>query len=120
MKIADLSHEVTCEYVGHLNAAGDDGYSIDPATIMIIMEIVSNVIAMWKDCKKPPVEAAASAKSPSRFERLVLRRTCVKMLGAKEFRRSGDVLMSKLVEKASSLTESNMAEMYEDEEDSAE
>ncbi len=114
MKIEELSHQITEDYVSELDPK--EGYSLDPATIMLIATIVSEVIKMWRECKKNKEEAAKMATSPSRFERLALRQICVRTIGRREFYRSGDKLMESLLKNGQTLTPELVQQMYDEEE----
>lgn len=118
MKISNFGENITRDYITNVSKNGVEGYSFGPAEIIMIVEVITQVIKMWKDCKTPPADAAKSAQSPSIFEKLVLRRTCVKNLGVREFRRTGDKVMESILKEASKLSEKDMAEMYDEEESS--
>lgn len=114
MKIQEISQQVTENYVSGLDEK--DGYSISPATIMLIATIVTEVVKVWKECKKKKEDAVKMATSPSRFERLALRSICVRTIGAREYRRSGDKLMEALLNTGKTLTPETVQEMYDEEE----
>ena len=114
MTITEISEKVARDYTKELNE--DDGYGFDVATIMLIATIVSEVIKMWRECKKNKEEAAKMATSPSRFERLALRQICVRTIGRREFYRSGDKLMESLLKNGQTLTPELVQQMYDEEE----
>lgn len=109
MNIQKFSTEVAENYAGK-NAA------FDPATIMVIMEIITNIIQMFKDCKKTPEAAVEEAKAPSRWQRILLNSAVRRQIGRKEFRHDGDKIVSALLKSGGKVTVEDMADMYSEQE----
>lgn len=63
--IAEIAQE---EYVGKNDLA-----QIDPATIMVIMELIQQIVEMFANCKKTPEQATAMSRNPSALQKMVLR-----------------------------------------------
>lgn len=83
---------------------GKENAALDPAIILVVMQIVQEVIALLQNCRKTPADAIKSAKNPSLWERLVVRNTAIDTLGRREFRdNGGSELVSSILSAGASL-----------------
>lgn len=111
MKIKDLASTVSEEVATKLD---DEGYKFDPATILIIITVISKIIEYWDLCGVDPERATKMANSPSLIEKLVLRRAAITTLGRAEFRKSGGAIMEALEEHGKTLNTTDMQELFAD------
>lgn len=90
--------------------------ALDPAMIPVIIDIVSNLISLYKGCNRSPGEAVRSAKAPSGWDRVVLNQTIRKQLGMGffRFRREGAELVEAVMKTGKSFTETDMKELYDE------
>lgn len=90
--------------------------SLDPAMIPVIIDIVSNLITMFKGCNKTPGEAVKASKNPSRWERIALNQTVRKQLnmGFFKFRREGDELVDAVLKTGANASEPDMKDLYDE------
>ena len=90
--------------------------ALDPAMIPVIIDVVSNLVVMFKNCNKTPGEAVKSSKNPSRWERAALNNAVRKQLGMGffRFRREGDDLVEAVLKTGASATEPDMKDLYDE------
>lgn len=90
--------------------------SLDPAMIPVIIDIVSNLVVMFKNCNKTPIEAIKSSKNPSRWERAALNNAVRKQLGMGffRFRREGDELVEAVMKTGKTMSEPDMKDLYDE------
>jgi hypothetical protein len=109
MKTAEISQKIYAKY------APQEGLSLDPASIILIAELVFELVKLWKECKKKPEDALSAAHSPGVFDKLLFRRMLRKELGRKEFQNSGERLLEAFAEVGAELTLEDVKELYDEE-----
>lgn len=87
---------------------------IDPATVMLIMSLVSAVIKIWQDCKKKPEEAVVVAQYPTSRERRVLKRIIRRELGLVKYWREGDKYYEAMLQTGQELNTQDIKDAYEE------
>jgi hypothetical protein len=110
MKLVKFGEDVVKDYE---NLRGN-GVAIDPATILIIMDVVVKVIDMLQSCKQNPDDVVKMTSSPSIFQRIVLRRVVKDVLGNREYRNSGTELVDSILSNAKKLNTDDVKEMFQD------
>lgn len=81
--------------------------AFDPSTILVIIQIIQQVMAALKDCKKPASAVAKTAESPGPFQRFKLRRIVREQLDDDGFYRShGEDIAEAVLHAGVTLTES--------------
>lgn len=90
--------------------------ALDPAMIPVIIDIVSNLITLFKSCNKAPGEAMKTAKSPSRWERIALNNEIRKQtgMGFFRFRREGSDLVEAVLKTGKDMNEPDMKDLYDE------
>lgn len=109
MKTAEISQKIYAKY------APQEGLALDPASIILIAELVFELVKLWKECKKKPEDALNSARSPGVFDKLLFRRMLRKELGRKEFQNSGERLLEAFAGVGAELTLEDVKELYDEE-----
>lgn len=84
------------------------GYSFDPASILAIIVVITQVIGMLKDCKLNATRALRRVRSPGLLDRLRLFDAC-KDAGIKL--RLRDPAAAALLDEAQTLTTSRLSKM---------
>jgi hypothetical protein len=109
-KLDDISMKVAKNMPGRGEAA------LDPAMIPVIIDIVGNLVTLFKQCNKTSGEAVKSAKNPSLWEKVALKQTVRKQLGMGffKFRREGDDLVEAVMKTGKGMTENDMNELYDE------
>lgn len=109
-KLDDMAVKVAKNMPGKSNAA------LDPAMIPVIIDIVANLVTLFKGCNKTPGEAVKASQNPSRWEHAALRSSVRKQLGMGffKFRREGDDLMEAVLKTGKSMSEPDMSELYDE------
>lgn len=110
MTLENVANKVAANMPGKNGAAA----AIDPAMIPVIIDIVGNLITLFKGCNKSPAEALKSAHNPSRWERALLNQQIRRELGVGffKFRREGDDLVEAVMKTGKSMVETDMNELY--------
>lgn len=93
---------------------------IDPATVMLIMTIVSGVIRAWKECKKKPEEAVVVAQYPTDKEKRGLKRLIRKELGLRKYWKEGSKYYDAVLEAGSEITTKDLRDVFRDTESTGE
>lgn len=88
--------------------------ALDPSMIPVIIDIVSGLIGMFKECNKTPGEAVKISKSPSRWERIALNSAIRRQVGFFKFRREGDELVDAVMKTGKTMSEPDMKELYDE------
>lgn len=83
--------------------SGDEGYSFDPATLILIASILIELFKIWQTCRKSKEEQLKVAKNPSMMERLIVRNVVRKSMGG-EFGRSGRAMTKAILKNGSEAT----------------
>lgn len=100
------------------NMPGKNGVeaAIDPAMISVIIDIVANLVSLFKSCNKTPGEALKASKNPSRWEKVALNQTIRKQLnvGFFRFRREGNEMVEAVMKTGKDMTEPDVKELYEE------
>jgi hypothetical protein len=89
--LEDKANQVAAEIQGEVNPT----VAFDPATILAIIGLITQIIKLYQGCKQSPSEAADAMKEPNWWQRWRLRRLAnqvVRQSGAK------DVVVSHVVE----------------------
>ena len=93
----------------------DATYTFDPATIMVIIEMIMKFIEMFQDCKKPVDAAVESARSPNRIEQFVFKLQSNRMLRKAGYSRPArKSIRAGVMETAQGIDAAQMAQMYEE------
>ena len=90
------------------------GEAFDPAAIGTFAQMIMDLIAAFKDCKKPS-EVQAVAKNPGLFQRIRLRQIVRDNLGAAGFRAHGSDAIVSLQNVGAKLTVDEVQELYDSE-----
>lgn len=112
MNVQDFSTKVAVRYgqvIGKENAA------LDPAMIAVIMQIVTQLIDMFKNCKKKPADVPPAIKNPSVWERIVVRQQAIATMGRREFRQNGgSELVDSVFAAGKDLTTPDVQKMFDE------
>lgn len=100
----DIATRIAAKHVG-------EGRAIDPLTIMLILGVVTQVLKMWKECKKEPEEITFSCKNPTDKDIALLRRQIRKELGFYRNWREGKKLLEHTLQTASELSTEEVVEL---------
>lgn len=87
------------------------GYAFDPASILAVVAVITQVIAMLKDCKLNSQQALRRVRSPGFLDRLRLRDAC-KKAGLKV--KLQDPGIAALLDEAQELTTSEVSAMMKE------
>ncbi len=112
MKLADFGDNVSKDY-NNLNG----GLAFDPATILVIIEVITEVMAMFEACNLDAAGVHKMTSSPSIFQKILLRRAVRNVVGTREFRKSGENLVDALLNNGKRLTEADIKELLSDSEE---
>lgn len=85
--------------------------AFDPATIMLFADLIAQLIAMVKGCKKDPAEGLQMVKDPSMLQRVVARRTVRKNLDDAD-RQHGKAMTEALLNTGKTLSKDDVAQLY--------
>ena len=77
---------------------------VDPATIMLIITLVSTIISAIQKCKSKPEEAVLVAQYPDPREQRMLKKTIRKKLGWIKYWKEGDSYYEAVVATGKNLT----------------
>lgn len=87
--------------------------ALDPATISIFLDLILQIMSMFKDCKKDPGEAAGMMKNPTILQRLVARRTVRKNLDYAD-RQYGPAITEALLDTGKTISKADVVELYKE------
>jgi len=90
-----------------------DNYAFDPATIMVIIEMVMKFIESLQNCRNP-VNAAKVVNNPTRLQKRVVRWQVRRALGRQSYKEYGDKLVKALLDTGKNITADEMAQMYDE------
>lgn len=112
MTLESMANKVAANMPGKNGTAA----AIDPAMIPVIIDIVGNLIALFKQCNKTSGEALKSAQNPSRWEKIAMNQAIRKQLGMGffKFRREGDELAQAILKTGKSMTDKDMNGLYDE------
>lgn len=96
----------------YANESGDSQAALDPATILGFVNLVKDLITMFKDCKKTPSEAYTNIRSPNLGHRIVLRRIVKQELGRADFKANGEKVIQAFFESKDSITQNDVENLY--------
>lgn len=114
MNIKELSENVCREKIKIENPGmNTDGIAIDPATIMLIIKMVTKLV----DCMKSRNENVNSAQNviqnPNFFDTIRTKAIVFRTVGFKKYRREGKAIMQSLRQTGNSLTLNNISDLLE-------
>lgn len=112
MKLSELSKKICENYIAEID--DKDGYKFDIMTIMMVASLMTEIVRMYRDCKKPAPDVVTSLKSPSIGEKFLLRRTLIENMGRSEFRRSGQAMASAILSSTNNLTAQDVQDLYDE------
>lgn len=106
--------EVANELANDLVKDGEDKVVLfDPMFIIAIIGIIINLVKLWKDCNKTPLNALADSKSPGLIGRWQLRRLIKHSLDDEEVSsRYGNKVFKAVLAKGQKLTEDNLKKLF--------
>lgn len=104
MKINEIAQTVAFNYTKRTGEA-----AFDLSMIPVIMEIISNLVELFKECEQTPTSALKSVKNPSRWDRIVLNMAVRRQIG---FRRERETLVNALLKTGESLNEQDIKDLY--------
>jgi hypothetical protein len=97
---------------------GDGGVStvaLDPFTISVIVQVLSELVKLYMQCRKTPAEATVSMRDPGLIERWRLRRVIKKHLDDDEVHGvMGSKLFSAVLRSAAAVSADDVAAMYKE------
>ena len=105
-----LADNVVSKFV----AKKGDGYEFYPAIILVIIEVITQIIEAWQNCRKEPEQAAAMVQNPTWLQDRVLRIRLRRELGWREYRENGEELTVALLEVGNETTAEALAEAFEE------
>lgn len=108
-KLDDMAMKVASNYPSKNGEA-----ALDPSMIPVIIEVIGNLVTLFKQCNKTPGEALKSSKNPSRWEKIALNTAVRRQVGFRQFRREGDELVAALMSSAATTTEKDIKELYDE------
>jgi hypothetical protein len=88
--------------------------AFDPSIIFVIADILVQLIDAFKKCKATPPEAVAIAKNPGLFQRVMLRRKILEVVGRQTFREHGNDLIKSFLAVAKTATSEDFTLAYEE------
>lgn len=97
----DLATKIAKHYT---SGSGDTQAALDPAFILLILDVIQQVVGLWRDCKKSHGDAVHQARNPSVWQKLALRRVVKEELGRAEFRARGDALVEAMLKVGKEIT----------------
>jgi len=95
-------------------AKSNPNAAFDPSIIFVIADILVQLIDAFKACKAAPSEAAAIAKNPGLFQRVILRRKILDVVGRQTFREHGDNLIKSFLTVGRTATGEDFVQAYEE------
>jgi hypothetical protein len=81
--------------------------SFDPATIAVIATLIIQVVQLWRNCHKTPVEVVEASKNPTRLQKFKLRRMARQELG-NSYNEYGDSVVNAILEAGKEVTEEDI------------
>ncbi len=90
-----------------------DNAVLDPTTIFVFVDLISQFIAAFQNCKSPK-EAHEDMKNPRLFQRLATRRMVRDSMSAKDFRTKGDEIIQGIYEVGQEVTLNEVEELYKE------
>lgn len=95
-------------------ASGNAEAAVDPATIMVFAQIIMDLIAKIRECKKSQTQALSTINSPSRMEKIAAKLTVRKQLGRKEWRDNGDAMLESVINTGAVVTPEQLDSLYDE------
>lgn len=109
-KLEDIANKVAVNYKN-----GDKEAAFDPSMLFTIMDIIGNLVGMFKGCGKTAPQAIQSAKSPNFWEKQAVRRSVRQHLGGfKAMRREGENLVDAVLKTGGDLTVKDVEDLYKE------
>lgn len=101
--------KVKAQEVADLAASKKGLMKLDPILIALIIQIISEIIAMWQSCRKKPEEAVDNAKNPGILTMWIVRRLVNRHLDGQEVKAE---VRAALYEVGGKLTANEVSTMY--------
>jgi hypothetical protein len=114
MKITEIAEKIQGDFIALNNSNSEENLNLDPAVLLLIVEIAVQIINLYQDCGKDDAEAAGMANKPSVFQRALLRRIVRNNLGNAEYRRYGDDLVNAFISQGRNIDPESMGAMFEE------
>ncbi len=92
--------------------SGNKQAALDPATILSFLQMIMQVVDMFKSCKQPAATAVSTVKNPGLFARLRLRGLVRDSMSRADFRDHGEHIISALLKTGHNLTLEDVNELY--------
>lgn len=108
-KAEELALKVAGKYS---QKTGNREAAFDPSTLLVFAEMILTFAELFKNCNKSPMQAVASAKNPSLWEKVLLRHHVRKFMDRKEFRERGKEVVDALISGGKEVTEEDFKELY--------
>lgn len=109
MNLNTLAHRVASKTV-----TNPDEYGINPAFIMLLMELFKVLLPMLEDCNKTPKQAVAITKDPTRIELWLVKILTRKKLGRRTYREVGKEVVAATFKVGRELTPEEVADLYDE------
>jgi hypothetical protein len=84
----------------------------DPASIIVIIEVITQVIKMMQDCKKQPQDAANMMNKPTAMQVALVKLYTARAMGYKAYRDLGPEIVDSLLHAGKSATSTLVETAY--------
>lgn len=96
----------------YADASGDREAAFDPSIIFVIMDIITELMAAFQNCKKTPSQAVNTMQNPRRIDLLAAKLATRRQIGRREFRRNGDAILEAVFSQGKDTTVEQVEAIY--------
>lgn len=109
MKSQELAKKFATNYA---NVSGDKSAALDPSMIMVFLDMILNIVDIFKSCGKTQEQTHKAVRNPTLWDKLVLRRIVKQDMTRSEFRNKGKELVDALLAGGKEVTEEDIKDLY--------
>lgn len=106
-----IAKNIAIEYAG---ISGDREAAIDPATVLVFIQLVMEIVNRIKECKKTPKDGAEMMQSPGLFQKMMLRKIVKDDMGRQDFRAKGENVIAAILKHGRNINEQEVLELYQE------
>lgn len=109
---AKTTIKITDDIAKHL--CNSEGCSIDPITVLIIINIVIEVVKLINECQEEDTNEVKKLNKPSKLEKRILKRIVRKELGFFRYWFYGNSYLNALEKTGQKITKQELQELYKE------
>lgn len=110
-----VSQEVFQKVALDYNAkSGNKEAVVDPATIALFAQLILDLVAKIRECRKSNAEVGQTIRNPGLFQKMSLKRHLRDSMGTSDFRKHGDNMMASILDTGKGLSDGEIDSLITD------